>query len=96
MFSIYDRFSEGTRSDKGFEKGRMTISWKHFMQLRISPLNIYTYVTYIGLPRWCRGKGPACQSRRAKRGTFGTWVRKMPWRRAWQPTAVFLPGKFHG
>ena len=25
-----------------------------------------------------------------------TWVGKMPWRRAWQPTSVFLPGKFHG
>ena len=24
------------------------------------------------------------------------WVRKIPWRRAWQPTPVFLPGEFHG
>ena len=24
-----------------------------------------------------------------------TWVRS-PWRRAWQPTPVFLPGEFHG
>ena len=24
------------------------------------------------------------------------WVRKIPWRRAWQPTPVFLPGKSHG
>ena len=24
------------------------------------------------------------------------WVRKIPWRRIWQPTPVFLPGKFHG
>ena len=21
---------------------------------------------------------------------------KIPWRRAWQPTSVFLPGEFHG
>ena len=27
---------------------------------------------------------------------FGPWVRKMPWRRAWQPTPVFLPGESHG
>ena len=25
-----------------------------------------------------------------------TWVRKIPWRRKWQPTPVLLPGKFHG
>ena len=24
------------------------------------------------------------------------WVGKSPWRRAWQPTAVFLPGESHG
>jgi len=25
-----------------------------------------------------------------------TWVGKIPWRRAWLPTPVFLPGKSHG
>ena len=24
------------------------------------------------------------------------WVRKIPWRRKWQPIPLFLPGKFHG
>ena len=24
------------------------------------------------------------------------WVGKTPWRRAWQPTLVFLPGESHG
>ena len=24
------------------------------------------------------------------------WARKIPWRRKWQPTPVFLPGKSHG
>ena len=24
------------------------------------------------------------------------WVRKIPWRKEWQPTLVFLPGEFHG
>ena len=27
---------------------------------------------------------------------FDPWVRKIPWRREWQPTPVFLPGKSHG
>ena len=25
-----------------------------------------------------------------------TWVGKIPWRRAWQPTPVFFPGESHG
>ena len=31
-----------------------------------------------------------------RRPRFDPWVRKMPWRREWQPTLVFLPGEFHG
>ena len=27
---------------------------------------------------------------------FNPWVRKMPWRRARQPTPIFLPGESHG
>ena len=51
---------------------------------------------YPGLPRWLRGKEPACQYRRPKRLEFDPWVGKIPWRRNCQPTPVFLPRKFHG
>ena len=27
---------------------------------------------------------------------FDPWVGKIPWRRKWQPTPVFLPEKSHG
>ena len=27
---------------------------------------------------------------------FDTWLRKIPWRRKWQPTPVFLSGESHG
>ena len=27
---------------------------------------------------------------------FDPWVEKIPWRREWLPTAVFLPGESHG
>jgi len=39
------------------------------------------------------GKEPACQCRRHKRCGFDPWVRKIPWRRARQPTPAFLPGE---
>ena len=32
---------------------------------------------------------------RWRRG-FNPWVGKIPWRRKWQPTPVFLPGRSHG
>ena len=31
-----------------------------------------------------------------RRPGFDPWVRKIPWRREWQPTPVFLPGESHG
>ena len=31
-----------------------------------------------------------------KRREFDTRVRKIPWRRKWQPTPVLLPGGSHG
>ena len=48
-----------------------------------------------GLSRWLSCKESVCQA-----GDIGEnpdpWVRKIPWRRKWQPTPVFLPGKSHG
>ena len=33
---------------------------------------------------------------KCRRPGFDPWVGKIPWRRAWQPTPVFLPGESHG
>ena len=41
------------------------------------------------------GKEPICQCRRRKRCRFDPWIGKIPWRRKWQPTPVFLPGESH-
>ena len=45
------------------------------------------------LCRWGSSKEPACQCRRHR---FNPWVRKIPWRREWEPSPIFLPGKSHG
>ena len=37
-------------------------------------------------PGGASGKEPACHCRRCKRRGFDPWVRKILWRRAWQPT----------
>ena len=41
----------------------------------------------VGLPWWLGGKDSACQ---CKRCGFDPWAGKIPWRRNWQPTPVFL------
>ena len=42
------------------------------------------------------GKELASQCRQHKRRGFNPWVGKIPWRRAQQPTSVFLPGESQG
>ena len=73
--------------------------------LGIIYLNIYVYIhtyihtyMYIHIYKerplwWLSSKQPTCQCRRPG---FDPWVGKIPWRRKWEPTLVFLPGKFHG
>ena len=57
---------------------------------------IWLCCVFSGLSRWLRGKESACQWRRCRTRRFNPWVRRMPWRRKWQPTPVSLPGKSHG
>ena len=45
------------------------------------------------LPWWLRRLRTCLQCRRPG---FDRWVRKISWRREWQPTPVFTPGEFHG
>ena len=41
-------------------------------------------------------KNPLAGAGEVRDHGFHPWVRKIPWRRAWQPTPVFLPGEAHG
>ena len=69
------------------------------MYLYTSICNVYIHIStylYTGLPRWLSGKESACQCRRHRRPGFDPWIGKIPWRRKWQPTPVFTPGKSNG
>ena len=55
--------------------------------------NILVATSWLGPPRWLSGEESACQCRRCR---FNPWVGRIPWRKKWQPTPVFLPGKSHG
>ena len=41
-------------------------------------------------------KSQPARWKRWKRWGLDPWARKIPWRRAWQPIPVFLPGESHG
>ena len=59
-------------------------------------LRVLWVITYLNkhtwLPKWLTGKDFACQCRKYR---FHPWVGKIPWRRKWQPTPLFLPGESH-
>ena len=47
----------------------------------------------MGFPIGLEGKESTCNEGRPE---FYPWVRKIPWRREWQPTPILLPGEIHG
>ena len=55
-------------------------------------VHIYIYI-WLGFPGGSEVKASACNA-----GDLGSipGVGKIPWRRKWQPTPVFLPGESHG
>ena len=56
-------------------------------------IKIGNCVCILHFPGVSDGKESACNARRP---SFDPWVGKIPWRREWQPSPVFLPGELHG
>ena len=46
--------------------------------------------------QWLSRERIRLQGRSPRRCRFDLWVRKIPWRREWQPVPVFTPGESHG
>ena len=68
------------------------LKWPYHFNLQ-SLTRTYSFLQPIKtsqLPYLFSGKESTCQCRRLK---FDPWVRKIPWRRKWQPAPIFLPGK---
>ena len=64
------------------------------LQLRISHLDnniLRESIVVLGFTWWLSGNEATYK---CKRHGFNSWVRKIPWRRKWQLSPVFLPGKF--
>ena len=62
--------------------------------LGFTPASLWSFTkAALGNPWWLSGKEFACQCRRHG---FDPWVGKIPWRRKWLSTPVFLPAKSHG
>ena len=71
-----------------------------FAELSFLKFSFIFYLAIFIIPLWGFPGGSVVkiclQCRSPRRCRFYPWVRKMPWRRAWQPTPVFLPGESRG
>ena len=87
----------GKISQISFKRFLLCSQLTHMSIIALTTLCHYCFVFFLmlleysclRLPRWLSGKESSCQCRRSKRHGFNPWVRKIPWRRAWQP--IFLP-----
>ena len=57
---------------------------------------LQSIIRILGFPCGASGKEPFYRSRRYRRCCLDSRVRKIPWKRMWQPTLVFFPGESHG
>ena len=53
-------------------------------------------IALVGFPGGSVVKNLPANARRHRRHRFIPWVEKIPWKRNWQPTSVFLPKESHG
>ena len=70
-----------------------------FQRFHIMSEGVHSFgsrATCMGFPGGARGKEPVYQCRRRMTHRFNPCVGKIPWRRAWQRTPVFLLGESHG
>ena len=69
---------------------------KDIASIYMSVLTVFSLrALQSGFPGGTGGKEPTCQCRRQRRCRFNPWIWKIFWRRACQPTPVFLPGESH-
>ena len=56
----------------------------------------FLYFEILAFPGGCSYKESTWQFRKHRKGSLDPWICKMTWRRKWQLTPVFLPGKSCG
>ena len=82
------------------EKGKAThcsiLAWRIPWTTVHGVTKNWTQLSNFHVHRWLSGKKFICQCKKPRTYGFDPWVRKIPWRRKWQPTPVFLPGKSQG
>ena len=88
IFSLNPSWVLGVGDQEVRRSNELRHSGPHFSSLL--PMLIRASQVALVVKNWGTNAG------RYKRCWFDPWVRKTPWRRAWQPTPVFLPGESHG
>ena len=84
---------------KSWTWGVTELNWMLLLSF-LNTVSLRRECLYIGASFWWHSSRCfhelACQCKRHETLEFDRWAGKIPWRRAWQPTSVFLPGESHG
>ena len=88
LFNLLDK-----HSSKLCFPGLLRYNWHTILY----ELSLSQFFHFIFWHNWASLVAQTVKSLPATQETgFNAWVGKMPWRREWLPTSVFLPGEFHG
>ena len=70
--------------------------FQNFFSIVVYSQPLFASLKTLVCPRWLSGRRIYLPCRRHRRLGFSSWVKKILWRRAWQPTPEFLPEKADG
>ena len=95
LIILYHHYPSGSSISQRTSKARFNISSSLIFWLIYWLVRWFWILKMNCFPGGASGKEPTHQWRRHKTG-FYSWVGKIPWRRSWQPTSIFLPGEYYG
>ena len=84
-----------TEHSNPFSSLKIFFIWSTIVLQTLSSL-ISQYIKKLSFPAGTVRKNLPANAGDTREVGLSPWVRKIPWRRKWQPAPVFLPGKFHG
>ena len=83
-------------TSRHFWKVKINMKIKLLLLKRANVLLLFSGVWRKEIDPYMPSNESSWQFRRHRRLRFNPWIGKIPWSGKWQPTPLFLPGKFHG
>ena len=109
---VYRQMGFDKIKSNSVDKESLSVCYTKIIEFHMEKVNFDQYlapdtqtdlklIIYLSIKTWCLSQSLSrwricLQCRRHRRHGLHPWIGKIPWRRKWESTPVFLPGESHG